>query len=83
MDVDTEFESPAPVAPPGSELVINLEGFEGPGYAADALQSECDREARQNNTDYTDWIATRSNGHGLHGKQDCLRSAQGYAPACR
>ena len=30
MDVDTEFESPAPVAPPGSELVINLEGFEGP-----------------------------------------------------
>jgi len=30
MDVDTEFESPAPAAPPGSELVINLEGFEGP-----------------------------------------------------
>ena len=29
MDVDTEFESPTP-PPPGGELVVNLEGFEGP-----------------------------------------------------
>lgn len=30
MEVDTEFESPTPVAVSGSELVVNLEGFEGP-----------------------------------------------------
>ena len=30
MDIDTSFESPVPLAPPGSELVVNLEGFEGP-----------------------------------------------------
>lgn len=30
MDVDTEFESPSAPPPPGSELVVNLEGFEGP-----------------------------------------------------
>jgi segregation and condensation protein A len=30
MEVDTEFESPSPLGSSGTELVINLEGFEGP-----------------------------------------------------
>jgi hypothetical protein len=32
-------------------------------------------KASKNNTDYTGWIAKRSNGHGLHGK-DLMRFAR-------